>query len=748
MTYTFKQFLLMSFCFIVLLTVDAGCSGGSDEQMPDGDDASDGDGEIDMVLDGDADDDEPYIDPDNPLESYTDDELIALGKAALVANDSEGAQGFFGELLRRDPDHDQGLWGMVLAEVEELLGLMNMVLGMIGEEDISGPGGPGNETVFKADEIDYQNPLGWLFLEDAMFDLRELQADQLEHLTKLKMMPDTKFNLKSFPVFFRQELMFELASEWDLADVYLLDALNQGLFGMLSIIYSQNLLDVPLTDILPDLADDRGEASGQDYSLMALKLLDAYPLFMDLKGEGRGEEIMEEAQVAFATLADDILMAYDLMEAEKDRQKDDVIAIGPSVRGVDHLVLQGTFYERDAEPFEAFKLLWRGDKYGLAQTAEQIHGNMTGDADTRIRLEHDLLALMGIPVDLINQTLTIEGLLEIFGFELDSEIISLIAGLGGDNGEAVPKTLISMIKLMAISPDFLELDLYAFLSRPAGFRNLLSNWKSAEGEDDEPEFFYEFECARLGWMHRSLDAAMADGGEVQLMLEDFYRAGPDPQVEIFVLRVDPEDPEQKTAVDVETVTLQALDSDPDRFTATIALVQSDADPAGTGTQEDGVLQMSSLGTDEITAVYTEDSIPAEPLEVGAIYDVEGDTSQRWSDMMSCYEDGSRDTAHFEEDSPYLLSMPDTGEAKLVAQWASFPADGYPKRRAYFPWRSGSFNNLLWVDLTGVAPRDYDPREYGYDVGYIKTDALSMNLFLEFLGAKVMGGMAGSFGGGK
>lgn len=642
------------------------------------------------------------------------DELVQEGKAALEAGNYFLALARFDEVLETEPENTDALYGRVLADLQRWLGLADMLLSFsIGVND------PYSSPL----ETSIDSPLTMGTGETLAGDLLAMGEDQIQRLHRLMQSKDVTFRLDRFPVMLGGTILMDLGSEWDLADVFMLDALTQSLVAILALLDSQEWKD---DEVSPEILEVLEAEDQPPLTLLLAGLLNEHQDFLKLKPDGVGQQCFARARDALATSANDILVAYGLMEQETDGQENDVLTIGPTVEGVEHLQLQGTFYRPGREPLDQLPVLWAGKKYGLRLSAEQMASNLKGEVGTRIRLEHDVLAPVGMLLDLFRQTMTIkgfiestEGLLSQVGAEIEPELIGLLDTMQASTAEDLPGTFVALLTVALFDPSALELDTGAFLSRPVGFRLLLPNWDQGGG-DGEADVFYEFECARLGWRDLQLGTK-----EASLVLDDPFLVplGSElPEVDVRVLQDGGDEP---IVVDVETVKMNTVDGRPGRFEVVVML-----SPVETGQQGNGILE----GTDKanrVTATYVEGSDAETPFEITAAYLEDRTTDRVWAEDMSCQPETARDTAHFTDITGSFLILPDTGEANLAPGFTPMKPDGYPAEGIYLAFRSGSLNNLLWVDLDAIKPTGWDPEENGFPASLARTDAAALNLLLFF-----------------
>ncbi len=688
-----------------------------------------------------SDDYEPMGDP---LDTYTDDELLEKGKESLENFSYAAAEEFFNKRIERLPDDPQATYGLVLADMQHWVALLNLILGLIFDEDptqYADPVIPQKSYVKKhlykvslkilqAEDNPDSNvpyPLADLLGTLVIDDLRALQEEQLARLAKLKQMPDVTFTLNRFPVSFHRVDLFELGREWDLADVYMVDALTQSLYALVAILDSQNLTDARLVEIYPDLMDN---LSLENIPILIARVLERYPSFLSLD-EG-GSESFQAAFDALRTAAEDIKKAGELVAAEIDDQSDDVLTLGESedVDGenvVRSMYLNGAFFKEDGGSVKTFEMLWQGEKYGPMHSADQILANLEGETGRRLRLEHDVLGMLAILADLLRQTITIQGLLDELGLDIDPELIALIDDGTFNGPEDMPVLLVSALELALFSPSLLELDLGAFLQRPVGLLQVLPNQTPGTLYTD-PRFLAAYECARLGFTDATLDdAAGKEAPSVDLVLDDPFTTETTREIIAVSLKSTGEDSFDE--VDHETFTTNEIPEGTGRFTASIPLdYDKEASTTTDAVSEDGVLSLA--GSEILVVTYLEDGVDGESFEITARYEEDG-TDRKWSEGLSCLKDTSRDREMFSESSEILQSLPDDGEAVLSDAFSPVYEDGFASPSAYYAWRSGSLNNLLWVNLSKIAPSGYTPSDHDLPEGMAKTDATTLNLFLRF-----------------
>ncbi len=647
--------------------------------------------------------------PDPSIEA-----LIEQGKQALTDNNYFMAQGRFDTVLAEHPDHAEALYGRVLAEIQHGLGVADSLLRF--SSDLVNP----YESAPCVNCLGFPPAQGG---EPLLSDLLALNESQQERLTKLKQADEVTFTLEAYPVVLGGQRLFELGTEWDRADVYLIDALTKGQYALLTFLDSQAWEDEHVSPRILDIVEGDSE---QPITSVLAQMLNRYPSFLGLTPEGRGEQRFAQARDALTTMASDILTAYSLLERESDDQSDDVLTIGADVQGVQHLLLQGTFYPVEGEPFGALPVLWAGQEYGIKLTAQQIEANLAGEAGKRIRLEHDIIVPVAMVLDLFRQTTGIKGLMQIaegllglLGVEIDPVTLSILDAIQAQTAEEFPTTFVSLLAAALFDPSVIELDVGAFLSRPVGFRFLLPNW-DRDVTNNDADIYYEFECARLAW--RDTECGETD---VVLTLHDpFLPTDDKPQALLQVVRSGDGAP---LVVDVETAVLEPAGAYPGLYQVVVPLA-----PVGMAAEhENGVLERGEA-TDEIVATYVEQSDPLAPIEIVAAYSPEGSTERVWTSTLSCQADTSRDSGHFHTTTPDFVFLPDDGDAELQSPYPPLEADAYPGSGMYLPFRSGSLNNLLWVDLGGIKPQGWNPGASGFPDALAKTDIASLNLFVMFL----------------
>ncbi len=721
-----KQILMLSaLATLLLLTFACSDSSSDDNNMPAGDQDVQADGDGEGQADG---DDEELGDVG---------ELIEKGKEALGENDPESAAGFFDEALTIEEENTSAVFGLCLAQLQTWIGVLDGFISQ-AQEGGNGPMPAKALAGYKAEED--ENP-GEQIIR-MIGDIYGQSKAQLDRFAMLKEHEDFEFRMDSFPIVISERTLIDMHSEWDLADVFHMNALQNIMHMLMSLAYSQALdADWDTVDF-EETADDDIDTAIENIA----KFMSDNPGFLNLDPE-TGDARWAEAKASMRAFAADMLKGAKLMAAEEDDQSDDVYIHNEDtmIKSKDHYGMQGSFISGKDQVL----LLWSGKEYSPKATFSSMVSHLDGNAELRVRLEDDILMLMGVFADFLIEAVSIEVMADMFGVELSPEIQALIDLYFGnrDDGEDIPEKLISLLpNLIGMEKNVVQFDFFTFFERPFPFRELLTNI-GPNPFSGNPVFLQSVECARLGFGA----AQLAAGDEISIKLHDRGAANvtagsdnDDVQVTVVCRNVPEEgDP---TVVDSETVTLDESSDLEAYFEGTLASASVSA--ADEATSDDGTLQI--MAGCEVTATYIDDGDGEDDdaYDILSTYNAEGASENVFGYTMSCQDGTKRDWGHFagaEYANAYIIPDPPAA----ISYESPYPAiehDGVRSNGVYAPLRSPSINGLVWLDARkaiGVIAE-----QLGFPEGFHAADTRSMNAFTQSMQENLAGlGEAGGEGGG-
>ncbi len=704
---------------LLCLLPACGSDSSSENPPPDGDQSEN---------DGDVDGDVETPDGDDEIPGSVDD-LVALGKEYLEAGESLAAYDVFKQAVSLEPEHPDALFGLCLAQFQNWIGLLDSGLGLLNGTAMGddGPEPPEDARLksFKEGESDRG------MIRDILDSLRLQSEEQLTRLDALKAVEGFEFRLDGFPVLLQNKEYMNLHSEWDTADLYVLSAITRLLSSIVLLLDSQGL------DFDNDSVSDIGDT--EDPLAFIVEFLEANPDFLTFRGE-EGLASWEASRQALADAAADAIQAASLMEVETDNQNDDIMARndGLTVQGVEHFAVQGWFNSG----LNRVMLLWHGEELSVRESLLRIQAHLSGQAEVRLRLEKDILMAIGVLLDFIRKAMGLEDALALVGVdELPTAIGTILENIGMEEGESFPKTLIGFLPMMGLPKEAIEIDLVTFYSRPYPFKEFIPNLGESPF-DGATVFLQSTECARLGFA----DEDFVPGDTVEIKLHDrgptadaTGGAGNDQlSVKVFsVLLPETEDGEVEI-LDRESLSLSEhatvagfFEGElPSAFTEAAAVVQ-----------DDGTVQIPDGAT--LLAGYTDANGEEEILvEAGLIFGrpegEEAPASDVFSYDMDCKEGTGRDYGHFSQPefaAAYTIADP-PAEVEPTTPYPAIEADGVAADGAYLPFKSGSFNGLLWLDMGKVLKDDAVPN--GFEEEFRRSDTRMTNAFMQ----KVMGSMGG------
>jgi len=423
---------------------------------------------------------------------------IEQGKILLASGESLAAYDVFVQVLAEEPEQTEALYGACLAETQMWVGFLNSVLGAAGED-----GDP--DALRKSLRKDasgspvYENGL----VGEVFTNIRIQMEEQQARLEILKGQGELVFELDAFSLDLLGERPMVLSGEWDRADVYSLSAMAKIFYGVFVVLESWNW-DADL-DTLEDAFDDIGNPGRAVGGLLA-----ACPELLTLRDEAHAGDAWSLARESMRLGAQDFLEAHRLMAEETDDQGDDVARLG-SVGDTEVLVLQGIF----AGDLEELSLLWHGDAVSLRDSMTRLAEHLDGDVAQRVRLGKDLLVSLGLYVDVLHRTVGLTELLGTLGLDLPDAVGGLLGMLDRESPDAVIKLLPTVLTLVGVSADEIELDVYSFLDQPVALRDVLP----AMGTNPltgESGFLRSFECVRVGFR----DEAWTLGEPLRVLVHD------------------------------------------------------------------------------------------------------------------------------------------------------------------------------------------------------------------------------------
>ena len=664
-------------------------------------------------------------------------DLIAKGKAHLVKNEYEQAMAVFQQVVDREPDNRDGLFGEALADAEHWFYMMG-----VGLESL-------NNAVVESHKVDpVTAELGRTekaLVTDALVDLLRQSDEQVKRLEKLQSLDlkDWTFELDHFQFIVKKITVMDLYSEWDEADTYALSSFSRTLHALLMMLSTQNVENV--------LEDELGDVISADNVAKAVAQLFAkYPEFLTIRADG-GAELWIGAGVELRKAAEDFLHAAELAQAETDDQSNDVFLQRDSLThdGVQHFALQGAFNTGKSQ----VELLWSGKEYSLETTLTNLALHLKGNAALRMAFEDDLVMMVGVLADFLVKAVGVEDLAGIFGLELDQQTLGMIDLVVGNpkTGESLPKNLINIVlPMVGLANGSIEMDLYTFFSRPYPMREFTPNIGTNPFTDD-PAFLTSYECARLGFDREKLDVgdtlgfALHDRSPVANAHAGLSNDQAVITVRSIVITGDDKNPVE-TVIDEETVQLSEGAKVEGHFVGDISTRRrADAEKGN------GMLEAPTGAI--VRAVYLDrDAVPAEGedptgLETKAEIAKDGKTTDRFYYGLSCKPGTGRDYDHFAQPEfvdAYRIADP-AEEPKNIVHKTPYPviaADGVAGEGPYMPFRSASFNGVLWLNMgktLGTTPTDW-----GFSEGFALADARMTNAFLQKLITKLQssGGLTG------
>ncbi|HPQ71131.1 MAG TPA: hypothetical protein PKW95_18540 [bacterium] len=683
---------------LLCLSAAPGCGDDDDDDAgaSDDDDSDDDDSSAD---------DDDTVDDDTPDDDTGDDDtseelladLLANGKQYLAAGEYLAAFDTFYRAGRIDETSDEARFGLVLASLQNTVGLIDIVFGLLSpyvhdgtEPDAS----PALKSVVAEDD-------DWVaVLADSAFQNLILLIDaQLERLAALQAATDFSYLSDGLPIKFKEHEFFNLGPEWDTTDLYVIAAFYHVLDALLQLLSSQSLEGIAdLVEVIDN---------GDDILAGILTAAIAHPELLTLKDDG-GEAWNASAQ-ALSDAADALLTAATMAAAETDDQSDDVFVQNESldVGHVTHFALQGQFITGAQQ----VKLLWDGTSLSVKDSLTRLRDHLGGDADARLRFEDDLVMAVGVLADFLWQGVGIQGVLALLPLEVKEDLTRF------GNGELLPSLLIAVLPLLDVPTDAFQFDLAAFYSRPFPLRELLPYF-GVDPYGDQPVFYGSYECARLGYAASDfapgddLAITLADRGPVAAATPG---AGND-SVEVTVQAIAPD----KAVVDTEHLTLDE--------SATFAALFAAALPTesgATGVDDNGVLTVPAGAS--VTTVYLDEN-GAETFTIDATYDAAGETDRVFAYDMGCRSGTARDYEHFDQaefaDAYYFAEPPATLDP--LTPYGVAAIDGVALAGPYYAFSSPSLNGLLWLNMSNLHD---DPGAYGFATDWAPADVRGVNLLL-------------------
>ena len=660
---------LYSVLFCLLLLIGLALGAGCDDDDDDNNDATPSDD--DTVTDDDTGADDDDDDDDDDASPPPIDDLLELGKTYLSRGEYASAYEAYRLVLNYDPDHTEALVGISLAHFQHVFGMLDMVIGLLSDYQFDGVEPDRKSATDVSDS--------WIssMLVHIVDNMRTMLDEQLTRLDTLKQVDDLEFRLPAYPLKLQREMMIDLHSEWDRADVYALSAFYHLLEGLICLLDSQSF-DGDL-DMIEDLFEDGG-----DIIAALAALLGDNPNLLTLDAEG--DQAWQDSAAALTAAADELLTATELMAAEVDDQSDDVLVQNPSLNegGVSHFALQGDF----ASGTKQVKLLWHGNRLSVRDTLARLRDNTGGDGTQRIRFEDDVVMLVGVGADFLLKGFGLRTLLDLFGDLFDKRTLAEAGITATSNGEQLPQLIIMLLPWLGVPTDAVEFDFAAFYSRPFPFRELAPNF-GLDPYDGQWTFYQSFECARLGFdatevvYGESLPLALADRGPIANA-----NAGPGNDTATAIVH----SMDGLTVVDSEWVTL----NEDAEYTA----VFRGSLPSAASNEiipYDGTLQVP---LDGYAMAEYEDPNGEEKIWVDAIALADGTVIDVFSYAMGCGMYTARDYNHFTQNEfadAYAIADPPAGLDPLTP-YGTIAADGIAADMGYLAFKSGSFNGLLWLNM--------------------------------------------------
>ncbi len=709
----FQYLIFVAFSLLILL-VSVAC--GSSDDNPDGD------------IDGDQE-----TDGDDPASA---DNLIEQGKRYLAAGESQAAYDTFRVASINYPENSQATFGYCLATLQNWMGLIDTGIGLVaGDEQylepvqVSGAGSSVQKSgAFKAEDGSGGPPE---LASNIIQSLRAEMEDQITRLDSLKQLEEFTFTLESYPVIFRQKEYMNLHSEWDLADVHFLSAITNMVYSVIVLMDSQQI-DFKFGDIGSEINEEN-----PDPLALLVELFDKDTELLTIRG-AEGLAAWTRSKASLTTSVADARQAFRLMAVETDKQSDDVMVQNDSltVKRVEHFAMQGSFNTGTTK----VSLLWNGEDLSVMNTLDRMIEHLDGKDDTRLRLETDLMMMMGVFADFLRKAIGFEDLLSLMGIEgIDSSILQLVDSVGQDNGEALPAMLIGFLPMAGIPADTIQLDVNTFYSRPYPFREFIGNI-GTNPFDGRYAFLKSFECARLGFDFESF----TPGDALPILLHDRGPVGDATEgaandtaaITLYSILIPTEEQSGEPVVlDREPVTLTEDDVIVGFFGGSLATAQATQAQI---VQEDGMLQIPDGTT--VVARYSDEN-GEEAILIESTIDPNGLADIFFYDM-DCQPDSGRDYDHFAQpefvDAYYIPDPP--AEISHETPYPFSAPDGIAGDQAYIPWKSASYNGLLWLDMGNIVKGDVT--EYGFVEGFKMADPRMTNAMQQKImsSASSMGGM--------
>jgi len=684
--------------FLLAIVLALSCGEDDDDNDDHGAPADDDAVADDDAADDDDDDTSPGGDDDDAGGEILAD-LLAAGKQYLAAGEYLAAYDSFHRAEQLDAHNTEARIGQVLASLQHTVGLLDTVFGLLSPfvHDGTAPdASPDGKSAVLEDDGD------WLaILSDSVFQNLILLIDgQLERITVLQETADFSYRLAGLPITFKGHEFFAFGSEWDTADLYLLEAFYHTLDALFQLLSSQSFEG--LADLV-EVIDNDG-----DIMIGLLTALIDHPELLTIK-DNDGEEAWGNSALALGDAADAILTAAALAAAETDDQNDDVFVQNDSLTSgqVSHFALQGRFITGT----ERVTLLWEGRSLSVKESLTRLRDHLRGDGSLRLRFEEDLVMAVGVLADFLWQGVGIKGILALLPLEVKADMAKC------GTGETLPSLLIALLPLLDVPADAFQFDLNSFFSRPFPLRDLLPDFGN-DPYDGLPVFFGSYECARLGYEQ----SAFAPGDDLAMILADRGSvaaatpgAGND-SVEV-VARATTDD---QTVVDTEDVTLAESATFAALFTGSLP-----TESGTTGVENNGILTVP--GGASVTTVYLDEN-GDDAYEITASYDAAGNADRVFAYGMGCQADTARDYAHFDQvefADAYYYDDPPAALDPLTPYPVAAP-DGVLLEGPYYAFASPSLNGLLWLNMTNLHD---DPAAYGFPTDWSPADIRSLNILL-------------------
>lgn len=609
----------------------------------------------------------------------TIDELLATGKAALVANKYFEAEAAYLQVTAREKDNPEALYGLCLVSVEQTLAQVDLISALVatpadGDAEAEATDGETTAALTVLGETtdgDQTIPQGIDSLLDTLVTQQDAQLARIETLLAAEA---PSITLDKFPIVLKGTEVFSLKHRFAKADLHLLAALSHTLRGVFGLIASQNLGD--LNEHISELSTLFGGQANLARVLPAM--LQAYPKLLTLRQDGPAR--FAAARDDLKAAAGEMLLAADGLSKETGNTDDRVFA-AVKVKEVANLAVRGSYPTSKKQ----LLLLWAGTNYSLQETFTRIVAHLSGDAEQRLRGDKDVTVLLAVLLDAVRQSITLEAGAAMLGLTLPESLTSTLAMVKDDQGERLPNALfLALNTQFKLKTAAIELDLLSFFSRPIDLRELLPAMIAEDPIAKKPMWLKSPECPLAGFSKTSA----APGDTLSLFLFDESLIGQTAPT-LSVTSYADNDP-TKIQDSVTALPLTAVPGVTGLYMATLQTA------SGTPTSGDQTLSFSSSARLRLTSGGDSPALIAD-VAPGALPP---------ADLA-----GSCDPLATPVDRPHFASslfaqvgqLPDPPAAAkaVVGAYPGYPADTLANAWPMLAWPSPSMNGLLWLDVPNL-----------------------------------------------